>query len=206
MSRSPAERTGRGRQAEARRNDAGVLDAARVVFAAQGPDAPMSAVAAEAGVGMGSLYRRFATKDELLEHLFMTSLEQQIAAASAALADADPWAGVETYVRTCVQLRVGVFSSFAGKVPVSEQTMQASKQAHRLLDKVIARAHAAGLLRPDAGAVDVYQLIELFSRRRIGDDAPRLVAVMLAGLRFPGYGELPGDRPAWSGYGARWNA
>jgi AcrR family transcriptional regulator len=205
MSRSPAERTGRGRQAEARRNDACVLDAARVVFAAQGPDAPMSAVAAEAGVGMGSLYRRFATKDELLEHLFRTSLDQQIAAASAALAETDPWAAVETYVCTCVQLRVGVFSAFAGKVPVSAQTTQVSMQAHRMLGEVIARAQAAGVLRPDAGAVDVFQLIELFSRRQIGDDATRLIALMLEGLRFPGHRELPGDTPTWSVYGARWN-
>ncbi|HJZ28613.1 MAG TPA: helix-turn-helix domain-containing protein, partial [Streptosporangiaceae bacterium] len=51
-----------GRQAEARRNDLVVLEAARDVFSAQGADAPVSAVADRAGVGIGTLYRRFGSK------------------------------------------------------------------------------------------------------------------------------------------------
>src|SRR5216683_12372 len=85
-------RSARGRQAEARRNDQAVLDAARLVFAVHGPDAAVSAVASAAGVGMGSLYRRYTSKEHLLQQLCLDSLAQQIAAAEAALAGGDaPW-------------------------------------------------------------------------------------------------------------------
>src|SRR5277367_3216513 len=81
----------RGRQQEAARNDRKVLDAAREVFATQGWDAPVSAVAERAGVGMGSLYRRYGSKTELLQRLCVLAMEQNIAAAEQSLAMDDPW-------------------------------------------------------------------------------------------------------------------
>src|ERR671923_381925 len=99
---SVPDRVGRGRQAEARRNDRLVLDAARDVFAEQGFDAPVAAVARRAGVGMGSLYRRYGSKEELLQRLCVVAMEQAIEAAEEALRDADAWAGLARYVRTCV--------------------------------------------------------------------------------------------------------
>src|SRR2546423_12608043 len=74
----------RGRQAEARRNDRAVLDAAREGFAVHGPDASVAQVAAQAGVGMGSLYRRYPTKEALLQHLCRTSMLQQVTVAEQA--------------------------------------------------------------------------------------------------------------------------
>ena len=65
-----------GRQAEARRNDRAVLDAARDVFSAQGADAPVSAVAERAGVGVGTLYRRYGSKTELLQRMCVLAMEQ----------------------------------------------------------------------------------------------------------------------------------
>src|SRR5580700_9164196 len=65
-----------GRQADARRNDRAVLDAARDVFAAQGAGAPISAVAERAGVGMGTLYRRYGSKTELLQRMCVLAMEQ----------------------------------------------------------------------------------------------------------------------------------
>src|ERR1700722_4204909 len=73
----------RGRQQEAARNDRRVLDAAREVFATQGWDAPVSAVAERAGVGMGSLYRRYGSKTELLQRLCVVAMEQNIGAPRA---------------------------------------------------------------------------------------------------------------------------
>src|SRR5580692_12043342 len=90
-----------GRQAEARRNDRAVLDAARDVFAAQGAGAPISAVAERAGVGMGTLYRRYGSKAELLQRLCVLAMEQALAAADDALRAADPWTGLSGYIRTC---------------------------------------------------------------------------------------------------------
>src|SRR5215216_4877897 len=74
-----------GRQAEARRNDRLILEAAREVFV-EDPDAPISAVAERAGVGIGALYRRYASKEELLRRLCSEGLRRYIAEAEAALA------------------------------------------------------------------------------------------------------------------------
>ena len=92
----------RGRQQEAARNDRKVLDAAREVFATQGWDAPVSAVAERAGVGMGSLYRRYGSKTELLQRLCVLAMEQNIAAAEQSLAMDEPWDALSSYVHACV--------------------------------------------------------------------------------------------------------
>src|SRR5258708_22417229 len=102
MTEKQTGRSSRGRQAEARRNDKALLDAARLVFAVYGPEAAVSAVAAQAGVGMGSLYRRYTTKEVLLQELCQESLAQQIAAAEASLASAEePWDALAGFIRAC---------------------------------------------------------------------------------------------------------
>jgi len=198
----------RGRQAEARRNDRSVLDAARLVFAVHGPEAPVSAVATEAGVGIGTLYRRYASKHELLQHLCLASLEQQIAAARAALAGGEgPWEALSGLVRSCVSFRAGAFAHLAGTIPVTAGMIEAAEQSHRLLERLVVRARRAGALRADAGSVDVHQLVELFSRRRPDDDDAhqRLLAIALDGLRAPGTAPLPGSPPSWDDYAHRWS-
>ena len=96
-----------GRQAEARRNDLAVLEAARDVFTTQGAGAPVSAVAERAGVGMGTLYRRYGSKTELLQRLCLLAMEQAVQAAEAGLRAADPWSGVADYIRACIELQIG---------------------------------------------------------------------------------------------------
>src|SRR5919107_4104663 len=87
-----------GRRAEAARNDQRILDAAREVFVAD-PDAPIAAVAKRAGVGIGALYRRYASKEELLRRLCAEGLQRYIAEAEAALADqGDPWAAFADFM------------------------------------------------------------------------------------------------------------
>ncbi|HWD72151.1 MAG TPA: helix-turn-helix domain-containing protein, partial [Actinomycetota bacterium] len=111
----------RGRQAEARRNDRAVLAAAREVFAIHGPDASVAQVAARAGVGIGTLYRRYPTKESLLQHLCQASMDQQVAAAEEALArGTDPWEALAGFIRDCVGFRAGVLSAVAGTIGVTE--------------------------------------------------------------------------------------
>src|ERR1700731_4950642 len=93
----------RGRQAEARRNDLIVLEAARDVFTAQGAGAPISAVAERAGVGMGTLYRRYGSKSELLQRLCVLAMDQALAAAEQPLAHSDPGAGLCDSLPLCVE-------------------------------------------------------------------------------------------------------
>src|SRR4030081_3236555 len=136
----------RGRQAEARRNDRAGLDAAREVFAVHGPDASVAQVAAQAGVGMGSLYRRYPTKEALLQHLCQVSMDQQVAAAVQARAPGrEPWEALAGLVRGCAGCRAGVLSAVAGKIAVTEEMRETARRAHDLLEQLL---HPAKDSRP----------------------------------------------------------
>ncbi|WP_246147830.1 TetR/AcrR family transcriptional regulator [Nonomuraea turkmeniaca] len=201
----------RGRQAEAARNDLRLLQAAHEVFTTQGFDAPVSAIAKQAGVGMGSLYRRYRTKEELLQRLCLIAMERVVEAVEAALAEEDPWAGLELYVRTCVGLRSGALAPVAGTIEVTDEMWRTSRKATELATRLISRAREAGVLRDDVTMLDVSLLIEQFSRPAPGPPSEqhqhvkqRLLAIALDGLRAPGRTELPGDPPSLEWYEGRW--
>jgi AcrR family transcriptional regulator len=201
----------RGRQAEAERNDRLVLDAAREVFATQGFDAPVSAVARRAGVGMGSLYRRYGSKVELLQRLCMLAMEQAIEAAETAVAAEDPWSGLVEYVRTCVAFGSGAFTPLAGTFQTTPDMWRASRRGRDLVETLVARAQRDGCLRPDVTALDVAWLVEQFSMRRAAPPSAdddnvqrRLLAIALDGLRAPQPESLPGVPPSADHYEGRW--
>jgi len=217
-----------GRQAEARRNDRAILDAAREVFAAQGADAPISAVAERAGVGVGTLYRRYGSKTELLQRMCVLAMEQGMEAAGEALQADDPWAGLCGYIRACVEMRSGALGSLAGQIEMTDEMLSTARRGMTLAGEVVARAHRAGSLRADVTALDIALLIESFSRRAPGasvsavpqdPDAPaepaeadeernaqaRLLTVAFDGLRAPGATPLPGRAPSVSRYTGRWS-
>jgi AcrR family transcriptional regulator len=205
------ERSRRGRQAEAERNDRLVLDAAREVFAAQGAGAPIAAVAERAGVGMGSLYRRYGSKTELLRRLCTLAMEQAIDAAEAGLAEADPWEGLAGYVRTCVGFRSGALAPLAGAIETTPEMWETSRRGRELLAAIVARAHRDGGLRLDVTPLDVMWLIELFSRcgaapASAEDDSARrrLLAIALDGLRARERPALPSPPPTIEHYVGRW--
>jgi len=217
-----------GRQAEARRNDRAVLNAARDVFSAQGADAPISAVAERAGVGVGTLYRRYGSKTELLQRMCVLAMEQGMEAAGEALQADDPWAGLCGYIRACVEMRSGALGSLAGQIEMTDEMLSTARRGMTLAGEVVARAHRAGSLRADVTALDIALLIESFSRRAPGasvsavpqdPDAPaepaeadeernaqaRLLTVAFDGLRAPGATPLPGRAPSVSRYTGRWS-
>ncbi len=210
--------TPRGRQAEAERNDGLVLDAAREIFAERGAAAPVSAVAQRAGVGMGSLYRRYGSKTELLQHLCTLAMQQAIDAAEGGLAAENAWSGLAGYVHSCVAQRSGALAPLAGTIPVTPSMIDTSRRSRELLGELVRRAQREGSLRPDVGALDIAWLIELFGRRAPasggsggsggggGDDniVERLLAIALDGLRAPGASPLPGTPPASQAYEKRW--
>lgn len=201
-----------GRQAEARRNDLIVLEAARDVFTARGAAAPIAAVAERAGVGMGTLYRRYGSKTELLQRLCLLAMDQARSAADAALAAGDPWDGLAGYVRACVDLRSGALAALAGQIETTAEMRAAARRSMARLEEIVARTQAGGGLRADVTALDITWLIEQFSRRPPDPVDPdeersvrsRLVAIALDGLRAPGSEPLPGRPPSRRRYVARW--
>jgi AcrR family transcriptional regulator len=191
-----------------------VLEAARDVFTAQGATAPISAVAERAGVGMGTLYRRYGSKTELLQRLCVLAMEQALEAADAALAASDPWTGLSGYVRTCVDLRSGALASLAGQIETTAEMRGTARRSMARQEEIVARAHRDGSLRPDVTALDISWLIEQFSRRPPDPLDPaeernvrsRLVAIALDGLRtgHP-HDPLPGRPPSRARYVTRWS-
>jgi AcrR family transcriptional regulator len=201
----------RGRQAEAERNDRRVLDAAREIFAAYGSSAPVSAIAERAGVGMGSLYRRYGSKTDLLRQLCVQAMEQSIEAAQTALATDDAWDGLTGYIRTCVVQGTGALAPLAGSFETTPEMWEISRYGRRLQQQLVDRAQRAGELRSDVTPLDIAWLIEYFGRRGptpadTEDRAirERLLAIALDGLRSRGAEPLPGPPPSRQHYEERW--
>jgi AcrR family transcriptional regulator len=201
----------RGRQAEAARNDLRVLAAARAVFAEQGADAPVSAIAERAGVGIGSLYRRYGSKDDLLRELCMLAMRQSVSLAERALEVSDPWEGLTSYIREAVAASTGALAPLAGAIETTPQMWQVSRHGRSLLTRLVSRAQAAGVLRVDVTPLDIAWLIEMFGR--LGPVAPdteehsirqRLLALALDGLRPGAVSVLPGAPPTATHYESRW--
>jgi AcrR family transcriptional regulator len=208
------------RRADAQRNDRALLQAAREVLAADGAHASVAAIAARAGVGIGSLYRRYRSKDELFQHLSVVALEQWLAAAQKGLAQDDPWEGLVHYITAGIDIGPGSLAPIAGTIDVTEEMAAKARQGDEAVEALVARAHAAGVLRADATAADISLLIEQLSTsplleqlKRQGrtdlteaakNARKRLVAIALNGLRTTTSGPLPGPAPSNLLFTERW--
>ena len=93
-------------RADAQRNLVRVLDAAREVFAEQGIDAPVTEIADRAGVGVGTIFRRFPTKDDLLVAVVEQRTQQLIEAADLALESPDPGAALRGFMETATAMQI----------------------------------------------------------------------------------------------------
>jgi AcrR family transcriptional regulator len=212
MAESTARR--RGLHAEGARNDQRLLDAARDVFASQGTLATVAAIAARAGLGIGSLYRRYGGKTELLQHLCLLAMQQAVTAADEALALPDAAAALTGYIRACVALRTGALAPLAGTIEATPQMWELSRQGRRLHQAIVDRAHRDGHLRPDITALDISWIIEQFARTAppagASDDdrnvQQRLLAIAIDGLYATGAPLLPGHPPSTQHYEQRWQS
>ncbi len=190
----------RPRRDQAVENRARILEVARQAFNEDGPDVSMSDIARRAGVGIGTIYRNFASKDELLRLLaeqVATSLSER---AEAALEAADPAAGVELLVRAFVEInrdyRTLIVAARASQPQAALPPTPASYDRMRhVTNAVLDRGIAAGVVRADTDLIDIAVLsgaIGLMGGGRSAVGAPdddlearteRLVAMVVAGLR-----------------------
>jgi AcrR family transcriptional regulator len=202
-----------GRRAQAARNDGRILDAAREVFLAD-PEAPISAVAALAGVGISALYRRFPSKQDLLRALAADGLTRYIADMEAALAsNADPWAA---YVECLTNIVDGRSQALAQRlagtfVPTPELSALAQRAGH-LADMLFRRVRKSGELRDDVSGADIVLLLETIMLVELpGPDGGaalrrRYLALLLQGLHTPVEAKLPGTPARQADLTARWRA
>jgi AcrR family transcriptional regulator len=208
------------RRAEVERNDRALLQAARAVVAEDGPHASVAAIAARAGVGVGTLYRRYRTKEQLFQHLCALSLNDYLRAAEEGLAHDDPWDGLAHYATHAVLVGTGALGAIAGTIEITDQMSTTSTRGDAAAEDLIRRAHDAGVLRADVGAVDIALLIEQLGRSPLleqltkqgrtdlADAAEharrRLIAIALGGLRAPAPTPLPDPQPGWELFSERW--
>ncbi|MBO3737289.1 TetR/AcrR family transcriptional regulator [Actinoplanes flavus] len=140
---------------DAQRNRERILSAAHEVFAARGFAATLDDVAHHAGVGVGTVYRRFPTKEELIEAVFTDRLEDLVTLAEEALAAPSAWEGLTGFLRTSARWHAADRGLRDAALSMDEQHFTtASEQIVPLLEQIMERAHAEGTLRADAGFHD----------------------------------------------------
>jgi AcrR family transcriptional regulator len=150
-------------RADAERNRLRILAAARETFAQRGLDATIDDIARHAGVGVGTAYRRFANREQLVEAVFEEAAEHVIALAERALTHEDPWEGFVQFFLTTAEdftedrgLREALLEGLHGKIRVAA----ARDRLIPAVGALIARAQQAGRLRGDFEGTD-FPLIQL---------------------------------------------
>lgn len=185
---------------DAERNRLRILAAAREVFAGRGLDATMDDVAHHAGVGVGTVYRRFPNKDVLIEALFEERIGEVVAVAERALEHEDPWEGFVSLLGGMLAMQaddLGLKRLLQVTEPGQERLASVRQRMAPLVSRVVERAQAAGELRPDFHATDVPVLNVMlgaaadFTRGADPDAWRRQLAMLLDGLRVRGDGPSP---------------
>jgi len=137
---------------DAQRNRERILAAAAELFATKGLGTSLDEIAAAAGLGIGTVYRRFPDKSGLIEALFESRLERVVAIAEEAAADPDPWHGLIDFLDRSTALEAedrGLADLLRFGFGVSERIGQISGRIAPLASELLRRAQEAGLARPD---------------------------------------------------------
>ena len=185
----------RSLRADAKRNRARMLEAARTVFQRDGLSAQMDAIAAEAGLGVGTLYRHFPTREALVKVVIAERLQQLVASAASAADNVDAWAAVEELVWRFAAFEAedrGMADILADHRSRAIDAPDAPVAAFMdYLRAAVARAQSVGAMRKDVSAMDVLTAVcglgKMVGPASAGDAEQwrRLVRVLLDGLRQP---------------------
>jgi len=185
---------------DAQENRERILAAARGLFAELGIDASVEEIATRAGVGMGTLYRRFPTKDALVDAIFEEHLDDMATAAAAALEVDDGWEGLVQYLTFVVHLQAtdrGLTDVVGAQLRTEERVAQARSRLRPVVQSLIERAQQTGKLRGDVVYEDISVLLWTTGRvvDATRDIAPRFwqrhLALVVDGLRTQGASPLP---------------
>ncbi len=168
-------------RADARRNLERVLDAAEQVFAASGPDASIDEIARLAGVGHGTVFRRFPTKDDLMYAVIERHVAQLHAIAEEALAADDPGEGFFDFARRAAELMMTTPGIHKCVVHCGEKPGAA--ELEELGRKLVSRAQRAGALRKDFEPAEVGPLVRAALLAAPPGQWRRYLDVVLDGLR-----------------------
>ena len=190
MPRTPASE--RPLRKDAERNRQRILDAARELFARDGLGVTLNDIAHHAGVGVGTVYRRFPEKEQLIEELFEQQVQELVGLMEEALEDPDPWRGLTGFLRRNLELqaRDRAFREIIVGTPEAAQRMrQIRARMFPLGAQLVQRAKDAGALRADFDASDVPMMFLMLTTvldaaREVEPDLwRRYLEVFIQGLR-----------------------
>jgi len=143
---------------DAERNRQRVLAAARELFAERGLEVTMDDIAHHAGVGVGTVYRRFPDRELLIDALFEDTLGRLLVLAEEALEIDDPWDGFVYFFEHALEMQTAnrglkglLFSTAHGR----ERVAQARGRIEPLASQLVVRAKASGQMRPDVSDTDM---------------------------------------------------
>jgi AcrR family transcriptional regulator len=161
-------------RSDAQRNLDRVLEAAEACFAEQGIECSVDAIARQAGVGHGTVFRRFPSKEALLQAVLGRELGRLLVHAQAALAEQDAWAGFEGFFRAAAKAYGRNRALLEGVDHCRELAQMEPLRA--AAEKLVRRAQKAGTLRRDLSRAEIFELVPA---------ASRFPDVILDGLRAP---------------------
>ena len=203
MARRPRpahEPSARALRADAERNRERIVAAARDVFAERGLDAPLEAIARRAGVGQATLYRRFATRQDLLVAAFGPKLAAYTEAIERALKDPDPWRGFCDYLTAIAGMQRGDsgFRDILTRAFPDARELRAQRdRVYRGVAELVERAKATGRLREDFVPEDVPLLlmanagVVAATAEHAPESSDRLVGYLLQAFASAAASELP---------------
>jgi AcrR family transcriptional regulator len=186
-------------RADARRNREAVIAAAKKLFADQGLEAQMPDIAKAAKVGVGTVYRHFPTKDDLIAALAVERFERLAEKVREGLEADDPWDGLCEFIRFAARLQADDrgLCEVMGSRP---EVMNASAFAvglDKLMQELVVRAQRSGDLRKDLDWEDIPMIacsMGSVTQAQMGPGLgrwPRLVEIIIDGLRAPCSSKLP---------------
>ena len=188
-------------RADARRNRDAVVEAARRLMATEGLDAQMDDIARAAGVGVGTVYRHFPTKDELVVALADHRFQRLAKFATEALAEDEAGPAFERFLYRGAELQA-TDQALSEVMRDRPDAMKGAAERVGLLELVrelLTRAQAAGAIRPDAVAEDIPMLMCGLGTSTPDSDGPfvtptswqRFLTVVIDGLRAGASSEMP---------------
>ena len=180
-------------RADAARNRARVLEVAYEVFAAEGLAVPIDEIARRAGVGAGTVYRHFPTKEALFRAIVVDRVERMVEHADELAADHAPGEALFAFLREMADVGSadqGLVEALAGTgFDLAAEAPAAEDEFMRVLDRLLSAAQAAGSVRADLDARDLkVLLVGCQAMRRYAPDpkvAATALAVLTAGLAVP---------------------
>lgn len=190
MSSSPS--TDRPLRRDAERNRRRILEAAQEAFAEDGLAVTLDEIARRAGVGVGTVYRRFPDKEQLIDALFEERIGEIAAIGEAGLRNDDAWAGLVSFLEQAAALHAldrGLKEVTLSGAHGRERVARARELMLPLVSRLVARAQEQGTLRADAAPTDLPIILLMLGElsdctREVAPDVwRRYLGILLDGLR-----------------------